>query len=68
LSKLTEFQIYATIRGLEASIARHESEGNKIAVRRSRKKLDGYRAELDALLRQRIETGERLSPAIAEVA
>ena len=46
MSRLTEFQIYAMIRTLEASIKRYQGAGNRIAERRSRKRLEEYRAEL----------------------
>ncbi len=67
MSNLTVMQIYAMIRGLEASIARYEAEGSVVALRRSRKKLAEYQAELNGRIKALVDSGEPMPEHFTQV-
>jgi hypothetical protein len=67
MNKLSEFQIYAMIRQMEARLARLEARGRRGPATLVRRKLENYREELRGRIRAKVAAGETADPVLAEV-
>jgi hypothetical protein len=67
VSKLTEFQIYAMIRKLEATAEMRQAGGRVQAAERARRRAAEYRLELSGRLKARVAKGERMPDQFREM-